>query len=96
MSQESVDTALAESCQLLAKVEVFADRTIGIVVGALRWRSCTEHVGNESGVANFLICHEFEQETIFGCEACCLEFCSTEASKTIIEKIQLDPLLVKS
>ena len=96
MSQEPVDTALTESCQLLAKVDVLADRVVRVVVGALRWRSCTEHVGDESRVANFLVCHEFEQETVLGCETCCFELCGTEASKAIVEQIQLDPLLVKS
>ena len=95
MIEKAVHTRLSESRELLAEVDILTDRGVGIIVGALLWCLCTKHIGDQRCVADFLVCHEFDEGAVFGGQACCLEVCDGEASKAIVEEVKFDPFLVK-
>lgn len=42
-----------------------------------------------------LISHELDEEPILGCQSCRFKVLRTESRKAVVEKIQLDPLLIK-
>lgn len=68
----------------------------GIRTGALLGRIGTQHVGQQGGVANFLIRHEFEQETILSSQASSLEIFHAVCGKTVVEEVEFNPFLVET
>jgi hypothetical protein len=47
-------------------------------------------------MAGLLIRHKLDQETILGGQPSGLKICDGESSKTVVEEIELNPLLVQS
>lgn len=93
--EEAVHARLAEASELLAEVDVLADGSVRIVVGTLHRCLSAQDVAQQGGVADFLVGHELDQESIVGGEACSLKVFDREASESIVEEVQLDPLLVE-
>lgn len=96
MVDETPDTRLTEAGKLLVEVDEFADIGVWVVVCALLWRSFAKHVGKERGVTFFLLGHELNQGTIFSSKTGSDEIFFREDSKSVVEKIELNPLLVET
>lgn len=96
MVDESPDTRLTPACELLVEVDEFAHRAEGVVVCALRSSCLAKHVRQESGVAGFLNSHEGNVGAILSSEAGVEEVLLGEHCKTIVEQVELDPLLVET
>lgn len=47
-------------------------------------------------MADFLVCHELNEEPVFGCQTGGLEVFDGEFGKTVVEEVEFDPFLVKS
>ena len=47
-------------------------------------------------MTDFLIRHKFDEEAVLGCETSSLKFLDGEFGQAIVEKVELDPLLVQS
>lgn len=47
-------------------------------------------------MANFLVSHEFEKETILGSQASSLEVFHAVGGKTVVEEVELDPFLIEA
>lgn len=92
------DSGLTKAGYVLGEVEGFMRGLEGVVVCALRsgtsWTA--KQVGEKSGVANFLIGHELNQETVAGCEASCGEVLLRESGQNVVEEIEFDPFLVET
>ena len=95
MVQESVDTRFAKSGELLAEIDEFSNGFVGVVVCALNWCLCTKDVCEEGSMTDFLVGHELNEEAVAGSETSSLELLGGKGSKTIVEKIELDPLLIQ-
>lgn len=67
--EEAPDAGLAPAGELLVKVDELADGAEGVVVCALGRGRFAEHVGEEGGVAGFLLGHEGDVGAVFGGEA---------------------------
>lgn len=96
MIEESVNPRLTETSEPLAEVEILADGGVRVVVGALHGCLGTEDVADQGGVADFLVCHKFDQESIGCSQSGGLKVGDGEAGETIMEEVQLDPLLVEN
>ena len=94
MAEEAVDTGFTESGQFLGEVEEFPDGLVGVVVGALLRGSSAEDVGQHCRVSDFLVGHEFDQETVFSGEAGLFEVFDRESSKSVVEEVEFDVFLV--
>ena len=60
MAQEPIDTALAVSGESLAEINELSYRLERVVVCALGWSSCTEHVRDHCGMSDLLVCHKLD------------------------------------
>jgi hypothetical protein len=94
MRKESVGARLAISSVLNRKVDELANSLEGILVLARLRSSCTQHVGDDLGVANFLLSHEVDQDAVIISQTSSFEFLYAEASKCILEQVKLNVLLV--
>ncbi len=93
---EAVDARLAEASQPLAEVDELADGGVGVVVSALHGCLSTQDVAEQGRVANFLVGHELDQESVRGGEAGGFEVGDGEAGESVVEEVEFDPLLVES
>ena len=94
VAEEAIDAGFAESGQLLGEVEEFPDGLVGVVVGALLRGSSAEDVGQHCRVSDFLVGHEFDQETVFSGETGLFEVFDRESSKSVVEEVEFDEFLV--
>lgn len=94
MVNKTPNTRLTEASEALAEVDELADGLVGVVIGALRRSSLTKHVGQESGVAGFLVSHELDVGAVLCGESGIEEVLRAEDGKAVVEKIQLNPFLV--
>ena len=62
----------------------------------LWWRCLSKHVGEESGVSLLLVGHEADELLVFRGDSGCIEVRLGEGSETVVEQVELDPLLVKA
>lgn len=58
--------------------------------------SRSQHVGDQRGVANFLVGREFDEKAIFRGEADSFKVGNGELSKSPVEQVELNPFLVQS
>jgi hypothetical protein len=93
---ESPNTRLTPAGKLLVEVDELANSAVGVVVGALRSSSLAEHVGEQSSVTSFLNSHESNVGAVFSSKASVKEVLVGEDSKTVVEQVKLDPLLVET
>lgn len=96
MIDESINPRLTEASEPLAEVDILANGGVWVVVGALHGCLGTQDVADQGCVANFLICHKFDQESISRGEPSGFEIGNGEAGKTVMEEVQFNPLLVES
>jgi hypothetical protein len=93
---EAPDSGLAPAGKDGVEVDEFADSGEGVVVSALRWGGVSEHVGQQGGVSLLLLSHELDQRAVLGSESGSNEVLLGEDSKTVVEQVKLDPLLVET
>lgn len=96
VSEEAPDAGLTPAGELLVEVDEFADRFVGVVVGALGRRRLAEHVGEKRGVSTFLDGHELDVGTVFSGETGLEEVLLGEDGEAVVEEVQLDPFLVEA
>ena len=98
LAQETPNTRLSPSGELLVEVHIASNISEGtsVVVGTLLCGSRSEDVGQELGMSSLLVCHELEQATLIGVDTGVLKLCHGECLQTIVEEIELDPLLVET
>jgi hypothetical protein len=96
MVEETIDARLSKTSQLLAEVKIFAHSGIRIVVCALNGSTDAKNVGDQCCMANFLICHELDQEAVLSRETSCLKIFGGKSCQAIMEQIELNPFLVQS
>lgn len=94
MVEKAIDSGLAEAGEFLAEVDEFAHSGVGIVVGALDRCGGAEDIGDQGGVSDFLIGHEFDEESVFGGETGGFEIFSGKSGEAVVEEIKFDPFLV--
>lgn len=70
VAQESPSTGLTEASDLDVEVDELADGGEGVVVDALPGGGFTEHVGEESSMVSFLVCHELDEGAVLSSKAC--------------------------
>lgn len=85
--QEAVDTRLAEASELLAEVKELANGGIWVVVRALHRGCWAQDVAQQGRVADFLISHELNQESVLCGETCSLKFLNREAGEAVVEEV---------
>jgi hypothetical protein len=56
----------------------------------------SQHVGDQCGVPNFLVGHEFDEKAIFRSEASSFKVGNGEPGKSPVEQIKLNIFLVQS
>lgn len=99
MRQEAVDTGLSPSGQSLTEVDKLS-RTLKVVsVLALLGGGSTTlelHVTNEPSVRDFLVSHKVDEIDVILGDTGFGELFGGKSGCTIVEQVQLDPLLVQS
>jgi hypothetical protein len=96
VGEETPDTRLAPAGELHVEVDELANSAVGVVVGALRRSSLAKHVGEEGGVTSLLDSHEGNVGAVLSSETSVEEVLFGEDSKTVVEQVKLDPLLVET
>lgn len=96
MGKETPDTRLTPASDLHVEVNELADSAVGVVVSALGRSSLAEHVGKKSGVASLLDSHEGNVGAVLSSETGVEEVLLREDGKTVVEQVELDPLLVQT
>lgn len=87
VSQEAIDTSLAEPSQLLGEIKELVDVGVWIMVGALLRRLGTEDIAEQSCVANLLLGHEFNQIPVCRVQTSGLEVFRREALQSVLEQV---------
>jgi hypothetical protein len=93
---ETPNTRLTPAGKDLVEVDELADVGERVVVSALRRGGVSEHVGQKGSVALLLLSHEGDQRTVLSSEASSDEVLIGEDGETIVEQVELDPLLVET
>jgi hypothetical protein len=96
VGEETPDTRLAPAGDLHVEVDELANSAVGVVVGALGRSSLAEHVGEEGGVTSLLDSHESDVGAVLSSKTSVEEVLLGEDSKTVVEQVKLDPLLVET
>lgn len=89
----------APSGEPLAEVDKVSDGVkVVLVLALLRGGSAAvvDDVGQERGVADLLVGHELDQRDVIGSETGLGEVLGGESGDTVVEQVELDPLLVES
>jgi len=93
---EAPNTRLAEAGKALVEIDVLPNSGEGVIVGALNWRSLTKHIGEKGCVTRLLLGHELDQAAVLSSETGGKEVFLGEDGKTVIEEVELNPLLVEA
>ena len=96
MGNETPDTRFTPASHLHVEVDELADSAEWVVVCALRRSSLAKHVGKESGMASFLDSHKGNVGAVLSSEASIEEILLREDGETVVEQIELNPLLVQT
>ena len=96
VGKETPYTRLTEASDLDVEVDELADRAIWVVVSALGGSSLAEHVGEESSVTSFLGGHKSNVGAVLSSQTSVKEVLGREDGKTVVEQIELNPLLVET
>lgn len=96
MVDKSPHTRFTKASKTLAEVGEFADSLIGVIVSALGRSSLAEHVGQKRGMSRLLISHKLNVRAVLRSQTRIKEVLFVEYGETIVEQIELDPLLVQA
>lgn len=97
--QEAVYAGLAPSGKSLTEVDKVAHGLEVVLVLALQGSCATtvgDDVADELCVADFLVGEELDEGARLGIDASGVELCVGKALETVVEQVELDPLLVQS
>ena len=95
MRKKSINTSLSKAGKLLAEIQELLNGGVRVYVVALPGGLGAQNIGQHGRMADFLVRHELDQKAIFRCQPSSLEVFRGEASQSIVEKIELDVLLVQ-
>lgn len=96
MVDVSPNTGLAPARQALVEIDVLSDSRIRVIIGALRSSGLAQHIRQKGAVARLLSSHELKIRAVLRSKAGVDEVLIAEDGDTVVEKIELDPLLVET
>ena len=96
MVDETPNTRLSPASDLDVKVQEFANGRVWVVVSALWWCGLSKHVSKKRSVTLLLLGHEAQKGHILGGKTGSSEVLLGKGRKTVVEQVELDPLLVKA
>ena len=99
VGEESIDTRFSPSGESLTEVDKVSDSVKVVGIGTLLGWGVTavgDDVGEEGSMADFLVGHELDQRDVVGVQSSLFKLFSAESRDTVVEQVELDPLLVQS
>lgn len=76
-----------------AELDELGDGLKVVPVSALLGTGSLENVGDQVGVTDLLLSHETDQVSLIGVDTVLLELGVGESGETVVEEVELDPLL---